>query len=133
LHEAKETGKRKAENTLPEQSLTSTGTPVEGDDTNLVNRFNRQMQLNAQTRERMTLEELIQNPQLAQSEEEQTKLREIQFYMDPAEKAQIDTIKADPKDKKLLQTLERVKQNCFQAYTSAKRDLDKQLNTRKVI
>jgi hypothetical protein len=103
---ANETGKRKAENTSPDQSTSSANTPIEGDETNLVNRFNRQLRINAETPMRPTVENLIRNPQMAQTDEERAKLREIQYYAEAAERAEIDTIKADPKEEEFLQTLE---------------------------
>jgi hypothetical protein len=48
VHVQTKTGKRKAENTPPDQSTSSTNTPIEGEETNLVDRFNRQMQINAE-------------------------------------------------------------------------------------
>ncbi len=43
------------------------------------------------------MEDLIQNPQLARTDEERAKIREIKYYAEAAERAQYDTIKADPK------------------------------------
>ncbi len=114
-----ETGKRKAENTSPDQSTSSTNTPIEGEETNLVDRFNRQLQINADSAVKPTVENLMQNPQLAQTDEERAKIREIKYYAEAAERAQYDTIKADPKDEEFLQVLEGVKRNCFNAYASA--------------
>jgi hypothetical protein len=125
-----ETGKRKAENTSPDQSTSSTNTPIEGEETNLVNRFNRQLHINENTG-KLTVEDLIQNPQLARTDEERAKIREIKYYAEAAERAQYDTIKADPKDEEFLQVLEGVKRNCFNAYASAQKDLHKLLKRRK--
>jgi hypothetical protein len=125
-----ETGKRKAENTSPDQSTSSTNTPIEGEETNLVNRFNRQMHI-VENCGKLTVEELIQNPQLARTDEERAKIREIKYYAEAAERAQYDTIKADPKDEEFLQVLEGVKKNCFNAYASAQKDLQRLLKRRK--